>query len=90
MNGEVGAQEFDIISLFPLLLFELIAVMFAIGFAKIARRVGRNPVLWAVLSLIPLVNYFFWPYALFAVVVPHMLDRLNTLGARVGASTPAR
>lgn len=76
-------------SLLPLLLFILVAILFAFGFAKVAGRIGRSPVLWAVLSLIPLVNYFFWIYAGFVVLL-HVLDRLNAIGAKVGTEAPAR
>lgn len=72
----------------PFFLFVLIAVLFAIGFAKIAGRIGRSPGLWAVLSLIPVVNYFFWIYAMFVILL-YVLDRLNAIGARVEATTTA-
>lgn len=89
MYGQTDPQMLGMMSFFPILLFVLIAVLFAFGFAKIAGRVGRSPVLWAILSLIPLVNYFFWIYAGFVVVL-HMLDRLNAIGPGAAASTPAR
>lgn len=65
----------------PLLLILLIAILFAVGFAKIAGRIGRSRALWAILSLIPVVNYFFWIYAAFVILL-YMLDRLNMIGER--------
>lgn len=89
MYGQTDPQMMGMASFFPILLLVLIAVLFAFGFAKLAGRVGHGPVLWAVLSLIPLVNYFFWIYAGFVVVL-HMLDRLNAIAPRAATSTPAR
>ena len=76
------------LSFIPVLFVILVAVLFAFGFAKIAGRIGRNPALWAVLSLIPIVNYFFWIYAMFVILL-YMLDRLNSISARVDATSPA-
>jgi hypothetical protein len=76
-------------SFIPLLAFILIAILFAIGFAKIAGRMGKSPVLWAVLSLVPVVNYFFWIYAMFVILL-YVLDRLNAIGAKLGAESPAK
>jgi hypothetical protein len=76
-------------SFIPLLAFILIAILFAIGFAKIAGRMGKSPVLWAVLSLVPVVNYFFWIYAMFVILI-YVLDRLNAIGTKVGAESPAK
>lgn len=74
------------LSFFPLLFLIVVGVLFAIGFAKIAGRIGRSPVLWAILSLIPLVNYIFWIYATFVILL-YMLDRLNGISARLGSAT---
>ena len=73
-------------SFLPLLFIILIAVLFAIGFAKIAGRMGKSPALWAILSLIPVVNYFFWIYAMFVIVL-YVLDRLNGISERAGAAS---
>jgi len=82
-------QVMGAFSFIPLLAFILIAILFAIGFAKIAGRMGKSPVLWAVLSLIPVVNYFFWIYAMFVILI-YVLDRLNAIGSKVGAEAPAK
>jgi len=79
-------MELGPLSFFPLLFLIVVGVLFAIGFAKIAGRIGRSPVLWAVLSLIPLVNYIFWIYATFVILL-YMLDRLNGISARLGSAT---
>ena len=60
----------------PILLLIMISV--AIGACFVARRVGRKPWLWVVLSLVPLVNIFFYIYAAFTVIL-YVLDRLNDL-----------
>ncbi len=62
----------------PFAIWLLVGVPFAIGFYFVAGRIGRNRVLWAVLSLIPFVNYVFWIYAWFVVLLA-ILDRLNAL-----------
>lgn len=89
MYGQPDPQMMGMMSVVPILAFVLIAVLFAFGFAKIAGRVGRSPVLWAILSLIPIVNYFFWIYAFFVVVL-HMLDRLNAIGPAAASSAATR
>lgn len=81
MYEQSEMQGFDVVALLPLL---LIMVPFAIGFTLVAGRIGRNKILWAVMSLIPIINYFFWIYAGFVVLL-HMLDRLNAISARTGA-----
>jgi hypothetical protein len=58
-------SAFDAISLLPLV---FIAIPFAIGFFFVAGRLGRNRAGWAILSLIPIVNYFFFVYAGFVIV----------------------
>lgn len=73
-------------SFVPVLFLIVVAVLFAFGFAKIAGRIGRSPALWAILSLIPLVNYIFWIYATFVILL-YMLDRLNGISARLGSAT---
>lgn len=83
MYEQSEMQGFDVVALLPLL---LIMVPFAIGFTLVAGRIGRNKILWAVMSLIPIINYFFWIYAGFVVLL-HMLDRLNAISARTGAET---
>lgn len=90
MNDQIGPQMEQMeqmmatFAFMPLLLFVLVGILFAVGFAKIAGRMGKNPVLWAILSLIPFVNYFFWIYAMFVILL-YVLDRLNAIGVKVGA-----
>lgn len=73
MYGD-GFFAFHLAALIPYL---VISLPFAIGFYFVAQRMGRPPLLWAVLALIPFINFFFWVYASFAVVL-YVLDRLNT------------
>ncbi|MBS0644354.1 MAG: hypothetical protein U1E70_22130 [Acetobacteraceae bacterium] len=66
----------------PLLIIGLIA---AIILAKLAPRVGASPVAWFILSLIPVVNLFFFYYAGYRIIA-HILDRLNDLSTRQRAN----
>lgn len=50
----------------------------AIGNYFIAGRMGRNKVLWVVLTLIPIVNFVFLYYVFYAVLL-YVLDKLNAL-----------
>ena len=59
-------------------------VPFAIGFHAVAKRIGRCSVAWAILPLIPVVNWFFAIYAVFTTVI-YMLDRLNGPAPRTDA-----
>ena len=69
---------FDLVSLLPLL---LMSIPFTFGFNLIAKRIGRNRVVWTVLSLIPIINYLFWAYGMF-IVLFYILDALNDLRDR--------
>lgn len=71
MYGD-GFFAFHLAALIPYL---VISLPFAIGFYFVAQRMGRTALLWAVLALIPFINFFFWIYASFAIVL-HILDRL--------------
>jgi len=56
----------------------LFSIPLAIGCYKVAERLGREKALWAILSLVPVVNYFFWIYVWFVVVL-YVLDRLKAI-----------
>ena len=56
----------------------IVALPFAIGLYFVAGRIGQNQLLWAVLALIPVVNWFFVIYAFFVTVL-YALDRLNAM-----------
>ena len=56
----------------------IVALPFAIGLYFVAGRIGQNQLLWAILALIPVVNWFFAIYAFFATVL-YALDRLNAM-----------
>lgn len=62
----------------PFFVFIVFGIAFAIGNYLLAQRLRANPVLWAVLSLIPGVNYFFAVYVGYRVVFA-VLDRLDAL-----------
>lgn len=55
----------------------------AVGNGFIARALGKHVVLWVILSLIPIVNYFFYIYIVYAVILG-ILHRLNAITARSG------
>lgn len=58
----------------------------AIGNGFLARRLGHSVVLWVVLSLVPVVNYFFYLYVGYVVVLG-ILKRLDALQARLNPPT---
>ena len=55
----------------------------AVGNGFIARALGKHVALWVILSLIPIVNYFFYIYIAYSVVLG-ILHRLNAITARSG------
>ncbi|MGH7122698.1 MAG: hypothetical protein ACREFP_27515 [Acetobacteraceae bacterium] len=55
---------------------------FAIGNGFLARRLGHSVVLWVILSLIPIVNYFFYFFVIYATVLG-IIKRLNLLTERL-------
>ncbi len=74
----------DIYPPLPLLVV-LIAfwIALAVGNGFIARALGKSVPLWVILSLIPIVNYFFYIYIIYAVVLA-VLHKLNLLQTRIG------
>jgi hypothetical protein len=58
-------------------------IALAVGNGFIARALGKHVVLWVILSLIPVVNVFFYIYIAYAVVLG-ILHRLNAITARSG------
>ena len=42
---------------------------------------GRNKILWVVLTLIPIVNFVFLYYVMYSVLL-YILDRLNALSGK--------
>ncbi|HEY3917096.1 MAG TPA: hypothetical protein VGL83_04855 [Stellaceae bacterium] len=63
--------------------FVALWIALAVGNGFIARALGKHVVLWVILSLIPIVNYFFYIYIVYAVVLG-ILHRLNAITARSG------
>lgn len=68
-----------IVQMLPLFLFT--SVPLAIGAFYLAPKLGRNPWLWAVLLLIPGIN-FFTGYYFFFTAFGTILDRLNAISDR--------
>jgi hypothetical protein len=58
-------------------------IALAVGNGFIARALGKSVPLWVVLSLIPIVNYFFYIYIVYAVILG-ILHRLNVIMTRAG------
>jgi len=73
-----------VISLIPLIILML---PFAIGVAYLAPKMGRNPWLWGILLLIPIVN-FVVIYVFLFLVAGAVLDKLNALNDRAKNVTP--
>lgn len=62
----------------PFVSFLLLAIPFAIGNGYLASRLNRNAATWVILTLIPLVNWFFAVYVVYTVVF-YVIDRLKDL-----------
>jgi hypothetical protein len=77
----------DYTSYYPSLPFLVVMIALwialAVGNGFIARALGKNVPLWVILSLIPIVNYFFYIYIAYSVVLG-ILHKLNTLQSRMG------
>ncbi|HEV8015906.1 MAG TPA: hypothetical protein VGP48_10255 [Stellaceae bacterium] len=77
----------DYTSFYPSIPFLIVIVALwialAVGNGFIARALGKHVALWVILSLIPIVNYFFYIYIAYAVVLG-ILHRLNAISARSG------
>ena len=58
-----------------LVVFLILGIFWAIGNYALAQRLGRNAVLWAILTLIPGVNFIFLYYVFYQVIYG-ILDRL--------------
>lgn len=80
MYGELGGH-----GLMPFLPMLAMALPFAIGNFLLARRLGETPWLWAAVTLIPVVNYFFMIFVAYTVVFA-VLDRMATNRATSGPS----
>lgn len=66
-----------------LVVFLVLYFALAIGNGFIARQLGKSVVLWVLLSLIPVLNYLFFVYMIYAVILG-MLRRLNAIAERLG------
>ena len=69
--------------LFSLLPLFIISLAQAVGVFFLAPRLGRNRIVWTILTLIPLVNFLFMVYVMFQVIFA-ILDRLDTLDRQLG------
>jgi len=58
-------------------------IALAVGNGFVARALNKHVALWVILSLVPIVNYFFYIYIVYAVVLG-ILHRLNAITARSG------
>ena len=63
--------------------FVALYIALAVGNGFVAKALGKHVALWVILSLIPIVNYFFYIYIFYAVVLG-ILNRLNAITARSG------
>jgi hypothetical protein len=71
-------------TLIQLLPFVLIAIPFAIGNGFLAVRLDRNAPVWVILSLVPIVNFWFGIYVAYQVVF-FVIDRLKGTSAKPAA-----
>jgi hypothetical protein len=58
-------------------------IALAVGNGFIARELNKHVALWVILSLIPVVNVFFYIYIAYAVIIG-ILHRLNVITSRSG------
>jgi hypothetical protein len=58
-------------------------IALAVGNGFIARALRKHVGVWVALSLIPIVNYFFYIYIAYSVVLG-ILNKLNALEGRMG------
>jgi len=63
--------------------FVALYIALAVGNGFVARALGKHVALWVVISLIPVVNYFFFVYIGYSVVLG-ILHRLNAIQSRMG------
>lgn len=75
MSNETSSM---IMSLLP---FFLIIIPYGIVHYFLARRIGKSPVLWLILTYVPIVNFVFIPYALYRAIFT-ILDRLDKASPR--------
>jgi hypothetical protein len=71
-------------TLISLLPYSLLGVLFAIANYVLAGRLGKNRALWVVLSLIPVVNFFFYFWVWYSVAIK-VLDDLRAIKIKIGA-----
>lgn len=76
MGPGVGANLF---------VFIVLAIPFAIGNYYLAKALRRPVPIWVILSLIPLINYFFYIYVAYVVVL-HLIDSLREISAVLPAA----
>jgi hypothetical protein len=62
----------------------IILLLLAFMMSKLAPRVGSSGVTWFILTIIPVVNFFFLYYAAYRIL-SHILDRLNEISSRARA-----
>ncbi len=72
---DFGQTSDEIIQFVPLF---ILGIPFAIGNGFLAPRMGQSATIWVILSLIPIVNYFFAVYVTYKVVF-YVIDRLKDI-----------
>jgi hypothetical protein len=81
MGVAMDDSTYQLLQIVP---FLLISIPFAIGNGYLASRLGRNALIWVILSLIPLVNYVFFIYVAYQIVF-FVVDRLSSTTKEVEA-----
>lgn len=55
-----------------------LSIPLAIANYFLAKRINKNPIVILVLTLIPVINFFVFPYLLYKVIF-RILDKLDTI-----------
>tara|TARA_B100001123_G_C14726487_1_gene795235 strand:- start:74 stop:304 length:231 start_codon:yes stop_codon:yes gene_type:complete len=74
----MGTDEAMVLaSILPIFIFwGFFGILFAIGNYFLAMRLGTNKFLWVLLSIIPIINFFFIYYVIYKTIYA-VLDRLD-------------
>jgi len=81
MQGELsGTAAAIVFGIYFLILF-IVYIAVAVANGYLATRLGKSAAAWVVLSLIPIVNIFFFVYLGYTVLF-FIIDRLKAISAR--------
>lgn len=81
-NSELSPQAIAIVIFSYMIVFLIASVFLAIGNYFIAKRLGKTKWLWALLTIIPVVNVVFLYYMMYQIIYG-ILDRLPPPGRHI-------